>query len=156
VGSETLGVAETVRRLLRKAGDDGVCQFRVGALIVRDGAVLLLRRAPHESFAGIFELPSGGVEPGEGVLEALMREVREETGLRVTAVPAFVGSFDYRTRAGEQARQFNFAVEVDGGEPRLEPAEHDRLAWARPDHLASAGVTLDVRSLLQRFWRLEG
>jgi 8-oxo-dGTP diphosphatase len=156
MGSDAVAVEETVRRLLRKADEDGVRQFRVGALIVREGAVLLLRRAPHESFAGIFELPSGGVEPGEGVLQALIREVQEETGLRVSEVVAYVDSFDYWTRAGELARQFNFAVDVDGGEPRLEPAEHDRLVWACPDQLASAGVTVDVRILLRRFWRLDG
>ncbi len=51
-----------------------------GAVIVRpDGRVLLLRRADEE----IWCLPKGTVEPGETYEETAVREVREETGLRV-------------------------------------------------------------------------
>jgi len=44
-----------------------------------EGRVLLHRRADN----GYWALPGGGVEPGESVAEACMREVREETGLIV-------------------------------------------------------------------------
>jgi 8-oxo-dGTP diphosphatase len=146
-----------VRALVRAADADGVGLYRVGALIVRRGRVLLLRRAPHDSFPGLFELPSGGVEADEGILEALTREVREETGLRIATVVAYAGSFDYQSRrSGRAARQFNFVVEVNGGEPRLNPDEHDRLAWAGPDRLATFQVTDAVRAILERFWAQPG
>jgi 8-oxo-dGTP diphosphatase len=142
-----------VRALLRQAAADGVDLYCVGALIVRGGRVLLLRRAPHDSFPGLFELPSGGVEADEGILEALTREVEEETGLRVGTVVAYAGSFDYQTpRTGHSARQFNFVVEVNGGEPRLDPAEHDRMAWAGPERLPAFEVADAVRAMLERFW----
>jgi len=54
----------------------------VSALIVRDGKVLLVRRG-KEPFLGYWSLPGGGVEAGETPEEAVMREVREETGLDV-------------------------------------------------------------------------
>jgi 8-oxo-dGTP diphosphatase len=146
-----IGEERTIGNLLRQAEADGVRQFRVGALIVRDGAVLLLRRAPHDSFPGIFELPSGGVEPGEEILEGLSREVDEETGLRVVTIVAFAGSFDYRNQAGEMARQFNFAVEVDAGEARLDPREHDQLIWVEAGQ-SLAGVSDSVRVIVERFW----
>lgn len=51
----------------------------VAAVIFREGAVLLQRRDDN----GRWGLPGGGVEPGESVSAAVVREVREETGLEV-------------------------------------------------------------------------
>ncbi|MGC9209946.1 MAG: NUDIX hydrolase [Acidilobus sp.] len=52
----------------------------VGALVIRGGAVLLVRRAaPPER--GKWAIPGGKVELGEGVCEAARRELKEETGL---------------------------------------------------------------------------
>jgi len=43
----------------------------------------------------------------------LVREVQEETGLKILMVNSFAGSFDYHTGAGKLARQLNFEVEDD-------------------------------------------
>lgn len=50
------------------------------ALLIRDGrALLTLQDAPVPEF----QLPGGGIDPGESPLAALHREVREETGWRI-------------------------------------------------------------------------
>lgn len=55
----------------------------VSAVIVdRDNRVLLVLRG-HEPAKGLWSLPGGSVEPGERMAEALVREVREETGLSI-------------------------------------------------------------------------
>jgi 8-oxo-dGTP diphosphatase len=58
-------------------GHPEVC---VGAVAVRDGALLMVRRG-HGPAAGEWSIPGGRVEAGELLAEALVREVREETGL---------------------------------------------------------------------------
>jgi mutator protein MutT len=54
----------------------------VGAIVVADDALLMVkrRRAPA---AGQWSIPGGRVEPGEQLRQAVVREVREETGLAV-------------------------------------------------------------------------
>jgi ADP-ribose pyrophosphatase YjhB (NUDIX family) len=57
----------------------------VSAAILRDGKLLIVRRrnAPAQ---GLFTLPGGVVEPGETLVQAVAREVREELGIACEAV----------------------------------------------------------------------
>lgn len=57
----------------------------VSAAIFRDGRVLIVRRARPPA-RGLYTLPGGGVEVGETLEEAVIREVREETGLGIEPV----------------------------------------------------------------------
>jgi 8-oxo-dGTP diphosphatase len=63
----------------------------VGAVVRDDAGRLLLIRRGHEPSRGLWSLPGGRVEPGETLEAAVVREVREETGLEVR-VGAPVGS----------------------------------------------------------------
>ena len=58
----------------------------VGAVVVVDGRVVLVRRA-HEPLKGAWNLPGGAVEVGETLQAACAREVLEETGLIVDVGP---------------------------------------------------------------------
>lgn len=52
-------------------------------VIFHGDAVVLVRRG-HEPFKGFYALPGGGVEIGETVEQACIREMREETGLEIS------------------------------------------------------------------------
>jgi len=122
---------------------DRIVKFVVGAFIVKEGKFLILRRASTEDFLpDLQEIPSGGVEHGETFLQALHREVEEETALKVTDVMAYINCFDYLSSSGRKTREFNFWVETEGAAIRLNPAEHSEFKWV--DVLSADFVELNL------------
>jgi 8-oxo-dGTP diphosphatase len=85
----------------------------VGAVAVRDDALLLVRRG-RGAAAGEWSVPGGRVEPGEALHAAVVREVLEETGLEVV-VDRFLGWVE---RIGDQ---FHFVI-LDFGVTVLDDA----------------------------------
>ena len=118
-----------IQQLLTDSQKDGIQKLVVGAVIEKNNKVLLLERVPSDSMGGFVGIPSGTVEAGEDLLTALAREVQEETGLLVTAVLEYLGSFDWISSSGKKTRHFNFFVEVEDGEIKLNPTEHQAYYW---------------------------
>ena len=90
--------------------------------VFREGRVLLAARG-REPLKGVFTLPGGAVELGETLGEAALREVREETGLRVR-LAGFVTHQEviHQSADGRTERHFVicvFAAHWDGGEPAV-------------------------------------
>ncbi|MEU9685358.1 NUDIX hydrolase [Amycolatopsis japonica] len=135
-------------QLAADATEAGIQQFVVGAVICSGEAVLLLRRPNDDFMGGIFELPSGKVAPGESLDSALLREVKEETGLDVTVIRQHLGTFDYTSGSGKASRQFNFVVDVAAVEP-IVLEEHDDYQWARLD--GELPVTEAVKVVLKAY-----
>src|SRR5687767_5032871 len=67
----------------RMTGPEPTHVAGVSGLVVRDGHLLMVRRSRHGPAPRRWALPGGKVEPGETLQQALRREIREETGLRV-------------------------------------------------------------------------
>jgi len=116
-------------QLTTQAEADGVQQLVVGGIVADGNVVLLLKRPADDFMGGIYELPSGKVEPGERLDDALVREVKEETGLDVSEIGSYLGSFDYTSGSGKKSRQFNFVLSVAANEPVV-LQEHDEFTWA--------------------------
>src|ERR1700723_2356739 len=115
----------------------------VSAAIFRDGKVLIVRRgrAPAK---GIYPLPGGGVELGETLEQAVMREVREETGLAIE--PLSLAGFRQvitRDAEGKIERHFvilPFAARYLAGEISLN-AELAEAKWLLPAELSGLRTT---------------
>lgn len=140
----------TIQKLLEQAGKDGVQKIIVGAVVKRDDKFLLLERAPSEFMAGLVELPSGGMDAGENLLQTLAREVKEETNLVVIAVIAYLGAFDYVSSSGKKTRQFNFFVETKPGDIKLNPNEHSNYYLLKPSdkEFSKLNISDGIKSVL--------
>ena len=141
-------IDEEATKLLETARADGISRFVVGAVVMRHQTILLLRRMPSDFMGGIYELPSGQVEPGESLGEALLRELKEETGLELARREQYVGSIDYFSRAGEPTRQFNFLATVQE-HSGIRLTEHDDHVWVSKTHLEQIPMSEETRGTVR-------
>ena len=115
----------------------------VSAAIIRDGKVLIVRRARKPALK-VYTLPGGVVEAGESLAAAVTREVREETALAVEPV-ALAGHREVIVRDAQGAVERHFvilcfAARCPAGDPRLND-ELDDARWIDPAELAGFETT---------------
>jgi mutator protein MutT len=124
----------------------------VGAVIVHEDRVVLVQRA-HEPLRGEWSLPGGAVELGETLADALVREVREETGLDVLVGP-LVDVVDRIHRSADGRVEYHFAVVdylcsvADGRLARGSDASAVR--WVSAAELNGCGLATETRAVIDK------
>lgn len=127
----------------------------VGALIPRGDEILLVERG-REPLKGYWSLPGGVVEAGEGLEEAIRREVLEETGLDVQ--PESVVEIFERVIRDENGRPEYHYVLIDylctirQGEPRAGD-DVSRTAWVRREDLGSIRLTEGTLPVIEKAFK---
>ena len=110
-------------------------------LVENDGQLLLGRRSgwPGRRYSVL----AGFVSPGESAEEAVLREVREESGIRAYA-PEFVASQPWPFPS---SLMLGFEARADGGQPLNHDGELDDVRWFTHDEVrgASAGDNVDLK-----------
>ena len=124
----------------KQAKKDGITHISTGVAVLRDGKILMVRRAVDDFLGGAYELPGGGVDEGETIIEGAIREVKEETGLVVSKIVANFKGFDYSTDNKPHVRQVNFIVEVEPGDILLSH-EHDEHIWVDKKNLSDINMS---------------
>lgn len=112
--------------------------------LLRQGSKILLQNRVKKDWQG-YALPGGHIEPGESVVEAVIREMREETGLRVKA-PRLCGVKQFPI-AGGRYLVFLFCAEEFTGE--LKSSEEGAVEWVERSAVGSLSTVDDLEELLQ-------
>ena len=124
----------------------------VGAVIVRNEQVLVVRRA-NPPLKGEWSIPGGLVETGETTREALVREIREETGLTVEPVE-FIEVFERILHDADSRVQYHFVVidylcRIISGES-CPGSDVSEMRWATFDDLQILGITPETRGVIRK------
>jgi len=103
--------------------------------VIRDRRVLLVRRA-IEPFCGYWDIPGGFLEADEHPAAGVVREIEEETGLRIR-LTALLGIYiDTYGAEGEYTLNIHYLAEAVNGEP-CPASDVSELAWFAPHELPS-------------------
>ncbi|HVV10714.1 NUDIX hydrolase [Amycolatopsis sp.] len=119
----------------------------VGGVLHDPAGRLLVIRRGHDPGAGLWSLPGGRVERGESDTEAVVREMREETGLDVR--PGELAGMVVRGRY----EIFDYVCEVVGGELRAGDDAAD-ARWVNSADFASLALTDGLVDTLRDWNRL--
>jgi 8-oxo-dGTP diphosphatase len=119
----------------------------VCALIERQDRLLVAKRAPGQSMAGMWEFPGGKIRDGEKPEDAIVREIREELGCGIRPIRLLTAhTHDYPDLTVTLVPYL--CVLIDG-EPRA--IEHAQLRWAAKDELLDLEWSAADVPILERY-----
>jgi 8-oxo-dGTP diphosphatase len=130
----------------------------VGAVIVHDSRVLLIRRG-RDPMKGHWTLPGGVLEVGESLTQGVAREVREETGLEVEVLE-LVELLD-RIHHEDTRVRFHYVIadylcRLTGGE-LLAASDADAVRWVeRAEWNSHSALKIDpiTARVLEKGWQM--
>lgn len=124
----------------------------VGGIVVKDGSVLLIRRGKEPSY-GLWSVPGGAVDLGEGLRAATRREIREECGIEID-VTDVTEVLERVVRDSDDRVQYHYVL-IDylalwvSGDP-TPSSEVLELRWVSPDDFPQYQMTRGTADVIQK------
>ncbi len=117
--------------------------------LIRKGDCYLLQDRVKKDWRG-FTLPGGHVEPGESIVDAVIREMKEETGLTVEH-PKLCGvkQFPLKSDGEETGRYLVFLFVADTFSGEVISSEEGVMHWVKKEDLPKVNLVNDFTELLE-------
>lgn len=112
--------------------------------LIEDGDKILLQNREKKDWRG-YALPGGHVEPGESFVDAVIREIKEETGLSILD-PRLVGVKQFPIENGRYVVLLFKATQWSG---ELRSSEEGQMEWVKYSELTAAKTVDDLDDLLK-------
>lgn len=118
-------------------------ELTVLCLIHKNGRYLLQYRIKND-WKG-YTLPGGHIEPGESIVDAVIREMQEETGLTISH-PHLCGVKQFPL---EEGRYIVFLFETEEFEGDLRSSEEGTMHWIDERELSKVNLVEDFEDLIE-------
>ena len=130
----------------------------VGGVVIADGQALLIRRG-HPPLEGEWSIPGGKLEVGETLVDAVRRELAEETGIEVR-VGDLIEVFERIFPDGKGQPKYHYVIvdylcEVIGGAARAGSDVTD-VAWVEESELQKYSLTPTATRVIQKAFQMAG
>ena len=112
--------------------------------LIEDGDKILLQNREKKDWRG-YALPGGHLEPGESFVDAVIREMKEETGLSILD-PRLVGVKQFPIENGRYVVLLFKATQWSG---ELQSSEEGQMEWIKYSELSTAKTVDDLEDLLK-------
>ena len=116
-------------------------------MVYDDRGNILVQNRNDPDWPGLC-FPGGHVEPGESFVEAVIREVREETGLTIS-VPVLCGTKQFQTKHGERYVVFFYKTNRFSG--TLQSSDEGEVFWIPRNTLQQYSLVDDFEDMLKVF-----
>lgn len=125
-----------------------------------DLRILLLHRAPGRIFSGIWQPVTGGLEPGERILDGALRELVEETSIGPNGLANLYGLDQVNIFHADHIDMLQaeavFAAELLPGVEAQLSEEHDEQRWLTPADAAGMVVWPAYRAAIEQIVWIAG
>ncbi len=119
--------------------------------LIQDGEKILLQNRVKKDWKG-YTLPGGHVEAGESFVDAVKREMKEETGLDILN-PKLVGikQFPFKNEEGVDCRYIVLLFKAEEFKGEVVSSSEGEMTWVRYEQLSSMDTVDDLEDLLDVF-----
>lgn len=145
--TERLKMNKLVIELTEKAKQDNVSKLSVGAALIHNKQLLILKRMPTDFMPNIYELPGGALESGENLIQALERELEEETNCKIDKIVKYIDYIDFPSSTGKLTRRFNFLV-YPKTPVSIILSEHSGYKWILPEEAPNYNITEQTQKII--------
>lgn len=128
--------------------------FQVVSLYLEyDGTILLLHRLPHKSQGNKWGVPAGKVDADENLMDALAREVFEETGVQINTanVQRFKSVYAQHPEHAFTYHMYHLQL-TKKPEIQLSPKEHQAFKWVSPRDALTMPLVDDLDTCITMFY----
>ena len=116
----------------------------------KQGEILILKRNSIDSdYPGLWDVPGGGVDDGEELIEAAEREAKEECGLEIKIEENYFNDFYHPQK---KIHVYGFKADLIGGDILLSD-EHTEFKWISKDELKNFEYIPSVTATLKEFFK---